>query len=671
MRSILRPAAILISMALAAAAPAVAGTVSLAWDPVADSDLAGYRVYYGTTPGSYAQSVDVGNVTATTMNNLSDCTMYYFGVKAYDTANNLSTNFSNEISGWSRPTVLTAVPASAEVGRTISVVITGTNFQSGAVAAFSRAGITVNSTTVNACGQVTANITIGAATVAGTSNIEVTNTDGVYNTGNNLFTVLAAVAPTVSSTTPANGASGVSIGVRPTVLFSEAMLPTSVTASTVRLLDDTSTPVPQGAGSPSLSSDGLTATITPAANLTQGKTYRIQVIGGVSGVLDLGLHGLAANYLQSTGFSTVSDTTAPTISAVSSSSVTATSATVSWTTNEAADSQVFYRKQGDAAYQQTSLDSALVTSHSVPLAGLSPSTTYEFYVRSADSAGNAAQSSPTSTFGTAASSFSYLRMEAESGTIVPPMRNVSSASGAFGSSYVDTPAGTPTGGATSPAGTTTFGVNIPTAGTWYLWVRMYGPDATSDTVFESVNGAARANLIASSTGQWVWVEGRSYTLATGIASIEISGREAQARVDRVLITNDIGFVPTEQPVGDQTPPAADSNFNAVGATAQVTLSWTNPSSSDYAQTIIRYRTDGKHPSSPVDGTAVVVEPGTPGATETFVHTGLINGTTYYYSAFSQDSAGNLGPAAKSSALVTDTVPPASVNSLRRSDKKLP
>jgi hypothetical protein len=656
---------------VAAARPAFSGTVSLAWDPVADSDLAGYRVYYGTAPGNYTQSVDVGNVTSTTINGLTDCTTYYFGVKAYDTANNVSTNYSNEITGWARPLVQTATPAAAEQGRTLSVVITGTNFQAGAIAAFTKAGITVNSTTVNACGQVTANITITGAATAGLSSIEVTNTDGVYNTGTNLFTVLAAAAPTVSSTTPTNGATGISVAVRPTVLFSEPMIPSSVTTATVRLLDDTSTPVAQAVGSPSLSSDGLTATVTPAANLIQGESYRIQVIGGASGVMDLGLHPLAATFLQSTGFSTTADTTAPTITAVTSSSIAATSATITWTTNEAADSQVFFRKQGESAYQQTALDATKVTAHNVGLQGLSPSTTYEYYVRSADTAGNAATSTPISNFGTASTTFSYLRMEAEGGTIVAPMRNVGSASGAFGSSYVDTPAGTATGSATTPAGRTTFGVNIPTAGTWYLWVRMYAPDAATDSVFESVNGATRQSLIASATGQWVWMEGRSYTLATGLASIEISGREAQARVDRVLVTNDLGFVPTEQPVGDQTAPAADSSFTAAGATAQATLNWNNSTSSDYVQTIIRYRTDGNYPTSPVDGTAVVTKNGSPGAADSYIHTGLINGTTYYYSAFSVDSSGNVGPAARTSALVTDTTPPPSVNSLRRSDRRNP
>ncbi len=557
--------------------PAVAGTVSLAWDPVLDADLQGYRVYYGTSPAAYTQSVDVLNVTQTTIPGLTDCTTYYFGVKAYDTAGNESTTFSNQITGWPRPVVTSSTPSAAEAGRTLSLTIAGSNFAAGAVALFANSGITVTSTTVNACGQLTLNVTLAGNAAAGASSLDVTDPDGVFGTGVGIFSVQAAVAPTVSSTTPTDGATGASVAVKPTVTFSEAMLPSSITATNVRLLDDSGAAVAQGAGSPSLSANGLTATITPAANLTQGKTYRIQVVSGAAGVLDLANHGMASTMTQATGFSTVADTAAPTISVVASSAVTGTTAAITWTTNESADSQVFFRRQADAAYQQTEIDTTLVTAHSTGLTGLDPATTYEYYVRSADSAGNAATSTPTKTFVTAANAFSYLRFEAESGSLVAPVRLVTGAAGSFGEGYIDTPSGTATGSATSPAGTATFGVNVPTAGSWRLWVRLYGPNVSSDSWYESINGAARQQVVPSVAGQWQWVSGRSYTLGAGLATLELGGREAQARIDRVLLTNDASFTPTEQAVGDQTPPASDTGFTAVGATTQVTLNWTNSS----------------------------------------------------------------------------------------------
>src|SRR5205085_12305747 len=81
-----------------------------------------------------------------------------------------------------------------------------------------------------------------------------------------------------------------------------------------------------------------------------------------------------------------------TISSIQSTSITQTGATLSWTTNESADSQIDYGLT--TAYgSQTSLDSTLVTSHSQTLSTLQPTTTYHYRVRAKDFAGNLAQSS--------------------------------------------------------------------------------------------------------------------------------------------------------------------------------------------------------------------------------------------------------------------------------------
>jgi hypothetical protein len=645
-----------------------AGTVSLTWDQVADSDLAGYRVYWGTSPGTYPNSQDVGKVVTATISGLTDCTPWYLAVKAYDTAGNLSVSYSNEVSGWPRPTVTTATPSNAEQGRTLSLTITGANFMSGATVQFGNTGITVNSVTVNSCNQITASVTVGGSATAGATNVDVTNSDQVFGSGASLFTVQAATNPTVSSTSPANGATGVTLSVHPAVTFSEAMLASSITSSTVRLLDGQGTAVAQAAGSPALSGDGLTATITPAANLNTGATYKIQVVSGASGVLDLANHAMASTYNQSTGFTTAADTTAPVISSVQSGSVASTSAQITWSTDEAADSQVFYRKSGQTGYQQTDVDATQVTSHTVTLQGLDPSATYQYHVRSADAAGNASTSSPDQTFNTGASTSSYLRSEAEAGALVSPVRT-RSGSGSFGGGWIDTPSGTATGTASNPSGTATLGVNVPSAGTWYLWVRIYGPSTSSDAWFESVDGAARQAVTASKTGAWTWVAGRSYTLTQGLHSVELGGYEAQARADQVLLTNDAAFRPTAQPVDDQTPPAAPSGFAATSSNLQNTLNWTDPSDADFVKTVVRYRTDGRYPTSPVDGLAVTEETAAPGTADSYVHTGLTNGTVYSYSAFAVDASGNVGAASHAQGTPLDNVPPAVVTNARRADTR--
>jgi hypothetical protein len=77
---------------------AEAAALAVAWDPNEDLDVAGYKVYYGTSPGNYTDSVDVGNVTEVRLKNLSPGLAYYLAVTAYDRAGNES-GFSDEISG--------------------------------------------------------------------------------------------------------------------------------------------------------------------------------------------------------------------------------------------------------------------------------------------------------------------------------------------------------------------------------------------------------------------------------------------------------------------------------------------------------------------------------------------------------------------------------------------
>ncbi len=85
----------------------------------------------------------------------------------------------------------------------------------------------------------------------------------------------------------------------------------------------------------------------------------------------------------------LADTTAPVIGAISSGTPTTAGTSISWTTNEASDSQVEYGTTTSYG-ASTVLDTPLVTSHAVTLTNLSASTTYHFRVRSKDGAGNLA-----------------------------------------------------------------------------------------------------------------------------------------------------------------------------------------------------------------------------------------------------------------------------------------
>lgn len=293
-----------LTAALAAALTAsTAGTVSLRWDPTAGA--AGYRVFYGPSAGSYANQMDAGSATTATISGLTDCAEWYFAVKAYDASGNLSATFSNEVSGWPRPAVTAVSPSAVEQGRRLTLTIDGANFESGAALTFSAAAITVHSVSVQSCNRLTADVTVGASAPVGNGDATVMNADRSFGTRAGGLQVQAAVPPTVSSAAPSNGATQVATSVLPTVTFSEPVRPTSVLATTVHLLDDSGSVVPQATGFPTLSSDGRTATLKAASALVAGKTYRAQVMGGLTGVLDLAGLGLTATYLQTTGFTTL------------------------------------------------------------------------------------------------------------------------------------------------------------------------------------------------------------------------------------------------------------------------------------------------------------------------------------------------------------------------------
>ncbi|HET9649165.1 MAG TPA: DUF4082 domain-containing protein, partial [Microlunatus sp.] len=85
------------------------------------------------------------------------------------------------------------------------------------------------------------------------------------------------------------------------------------------------------------------------------------------------------------------DTRAPAITGVAASGVGTTSATIGWTTDEPANSQVSYGTTSSYG-STTPTGTTLSTTHSQPLSGLTASTTYHYRVRSVDAAGNVATS---------------------------------------------------------------------------------------------------------------------------------------------------------------------------------------------------------------------------------------------------------------------------------------
>jgi hypothetical protein len=183
---------------------ATAGTIELAWDPVPGAQ--GYRIYYGTSAGSYPQSLDVGNTVSTSLSGLTDCSTWFVAVKAYNSMGE-SAQFSNEISGWARPSFNGLGTIQVAQGDQLTLNIDGANFAAGAQLVFDDTSIPqdisgnplvrIDSYSVVSCTRVQALMTVEATapgvramTVGafGTA-FDVVNPDTVYGAQNATLSV--------------------------------------------------------------------------------------------------------------------------------------------------------------------------------------------------------------------------------------------------------------------------------------------------------------------------------------------------------------------------------------------------------------------------------------------------------------------------------------------------
>jgi len=106
------------------------GVLFLRWNRVTDPGLAGYKLYYGTEPGQYTESVDVGDISWFLMRDLlEDGVTYYIAAKAYNVYSTESEAFSNEVSAIVHAPVVTSIePDHGPIGGGTHITITGQYF---------------------------------------------------------------------------------------------------------------------------------------------------------------------------------------------------------------------------------------------------------------------------------------------------------------------------------------------------------------------------------------------------------------------------------------------------------------------------------------------------------------------------------------------------------------
>ena len=87
----------LIAATLFSTVTAFSAQVTLAWDPNTETNLRGYKLYYGFESSNYTHTIDVGNQTSYSISDLESNVVHYFAATAYDTSGNES-DFSEEVS---------------------------------------------------------------------------------------------------------------------------------------------------------------------------------------------------------------------------------------------------------------------------------------------------------------------------------------------------------------------------------------------------------------------------------------------------------------------------------------------------------------------------------------------------------------------------------------------
>jgi hypothetical protein len=138
-----------------------------------------------------------------------------------------------------------------------------------------------------------------------------------------------------------------------------------------------------------------------------------------------------------------------------------------------------------------------------------------------------------------------LEVEAENGRLSGPME-VRNASNASNGRYVIVPQGTGNnyddvdyGG----PGQVAFALNVPQGGRYALWARTIAPDFGSNGFFVTSDDRLISAWDVPLSSGWKWNKVAEVFLGAGAFKLNFRQREDGTWLDKVLLTNDLNFVP--------------------------------------------------------------------------------------------------------------------------------
>jgi len=373
-----------------------------------------------------------------------------------------------------------------------------------------------------------------------------------------------------------------------------------------------------------------TSTITSSGNL----------------VVDSSLYTYGAQIINPVLLGAVPDTTAPVISAVVVNAG-ADRATVTWTTDENATSQVTYGLVG-GNQTTTPLGSQLVTSHSVTLNNLTTSTTYQYQVISQDASGNQTNSAIASfTTMAPAPGVSPTWIDLVGVSIAGNNTLTKTASTAWNNSGAASAESIPGDGAVefTAMATNTFrmvGLSNGNASATYASIN-YAIYLAGTTLYVYENGASRGTFGSYASGDIMRVErigstvnylrnGSIFYISTiassGSLVVDTSSYTIGAQIVNATL---YGAVP------DTTAPAITYQVVSAGDDS-ATIKW---STNENATSKVTYGlVGGSQTTTPLDSQMVT--------SHSVTFTGLTPQTAYQYQVLSQDASGNLTTSANAS-----------------------
>ena len=173
----------------------------------------------------------------------------------------------------------------------------------------------------------------------------------------------------------------------------------------------------------------------------------------------------------------------------------------------------------------------------------------------------------------------YVWLEAEDANIITPDFGIASVTSASNGKYIQIPEGV---GYRASDGVATYRISIDSADNYVIWGRKIAATKEDNSFFVQIVDGTEYLWVMPLSDNWQWdavnhwgssgefnpeIDPVIFSLLAGEHTLKIKQREDGAKLDRLLITNDMGYVPTS--VGDTTPPNGTPGFEAFFAIASL------------------------------------------------------------------------------------------------------